>query len=74
MAGPALADDIALTPASPQPDEAAMRQGLHVVYAYPQDVKSIAKPGPFNNPSLRDRLANRLTQNRNIRRTTQKLR
>ena len=42
MAGPALADDIALTPASPQPDEAAMRQGLHVVYAYPQDVKSIA--------------------------------
>ena len=38
----ASAGELTLTPASPQPDETALRQGLHVVYAYPQDVKSLA--------------------------------
>ena len=33
--------DIALSPASPQPDEATLSQGLFVTYSYPQDVRSL---------------------------------
>lgn len=42
MVGGALAGDIALQPASPQPTAASLSPGLYVVYAYPQDVKSLA--------------------------------
>lgn len=34
--------DVVLRPASPQPDAAALSQGLFVTYSYPQDVRSLA--------------------------------
>ncbi|MEM9048098.1 MAG: hypothetical protein AAGC92_05200 [Pseudomonadota bacterium] len=50
------AEPLRLSPAQPQPDEAALRSGLRVAYAYPPDVKQLAdaetwnhhyrKPGP----------------------------
>ena len=41
VAGAAHAQAINLTPADPQPDEAALSPGLAVQYAYPADVKSL---------------------------------
>lgn len=42
-ASAALAGPVALTPANPQPDEAALQEGLAVQYAYPADVKSLSQ-------------------------------
>ena len=39
--GQTLAAPVTLTPANPQPDEAALKEGLAVNYAYPPDVKSL---------------------------------
>jgi len=40
LAAPVSAQ-VALTPASPQPDPALLQPGLSVVYAYPRDVRSL---------------------------------
>ncbi len=41
LAVPSAAETIRLTPASPQPDAAALKPGLSVRYAYPPEVKDL---------------------------------
>lgn len=38
----AMANPVALTPADPQPSQGALKSGLAVTYAYPNDVKNIS--------------------------------
>jgi hypothetical protein len=42
LALPAAAQTVTLTPADPQPAEAALQQGLAVSYAYPSKVRTLA--------------------------------
>ena len=53
VAGPALATT--LTPASPQPDPAALKPGLRVEYVYPPEVKSLREARSWNAGKRRGR-------------------